>query len=156
MKFSDFIVNDAIVPELAATDRNGVIRELVGALATAGRITPDQVEDIAKTVIRRENSGTTGFGKGIAVPHSKLDNIPHIMAALGRCKGGVDFQSLDRAPVYAVFLLLCPENRGELHIQAMESIFRHMGKDSFRRNLRQAESKADIMALLTEADGAPA
>src|SRR5204863_5927540 len=125
-KFADFVVMDAIVPELQATDRNGVIRELVAALATAGRIAPDDGADIGKEIIKRENQGSTGFGKGVAVPHAKHDKVQGVVAVLGRSSKGVDFSALDRAPVYTVILLLSPSNNPDLHLQAMENIFRHL------------------------------
>lgn len=156
MKIADFLVTEAIIPNLDATDRNGVIRALVGGLATAGQIADADVEAIAKAIIQRENQGSTGFGKGVAVPHVKHPKIKRIMAAVGRSAGGVDFAALDRAPVYIVVLLLSPPENPDGHLQAMESIFRHLQRDNFRRFLRQAETKAEIIDLFKEADAMPA
>ncbi len=75
MKLSDFIVNNAIVAELQAADRDSVIRELVTALATAKAIAPGDAETIIKAIIDREKHGSTGFGKGVAVPHVKHSAI---------------------------------------------------------------------------------
>lgn len=156
MKIADFLVTEAIIPNLDATDRNGVIRALVGGLAAAGQIADGDVETIAKAIIQRENQGSTGFGKGVAVPHVKHPKIKRIMAAVGRSAGGVDFAALDRAPVYIVVLLLSPPENPDGHLQAMESIFRHLQRDNFRRFLRQAETKAEIIDLFKEADAMPA
>jgi mannitol/fructose-specific phosphotransferase system IIA component (Ntr-type) len=71
MKLKDFIVNDAIVPELAANDRDGVIKELVASLAAAGAIEQAAVPEVVAALIKREQNGSTGFGKGVAVPHVK-------------------------------------------------------------------------------------
>ena len=68
MKLSDFIVNDAIVSDLQATDRNGAIRELVSSLAAAGAVPESAVDDLVAALIKREQNGSTGFGKGVAVP----------------------------------------------------------------------------------------
>ena len=152
MKLSDFLVCDAIIPELAAKDRNGVIRELVGSLAACGAIDSSQADAIAKTAIRRETEGSTGFGKGVAVPHVKCDGIEKMACTIGRSSTGVDFAALDRAPVYTVVLLVSPKNDPDAHLAAMEQIFRHLQRDNFRRFLRQADTKEAVTELIREAD----
>ena len=152
MKLADFVVTQAIVPELQATDRNGVIRELVAALADAGRIASDDIADISREIIKRENQGSTGFGKGVAVPHAKHAKAGGVAAAIGRSSKGVDFSALDRAPVYTIILLLSPPDNPDLHLQAMENIFRHLQHENFRRFLRQAATREAILDLLREAD----
>lgn len=155
MKLADFIVTEAIIPELTATDRNGVIRELVGALAAAGKIAEGESADIAKIIIQRENQGSTGFGKGVAVPHVKNACATSVIAAIGRSPAGIDFSALDRAPVYTVFLLISPPDNPDAHLAAMENIFRHLQRDNFRRFLRQAGTRQEIVDLLNEADAMP-
>jgi len=163
MKFSDFVVAEAVIPELSATDRNAVIRELVSALATAGRLSAEESAEISKAVIQRENQGSTGFGKGVAVPHAKHPKVETVIAAIGRSSAGVDFSALDRAPVYTVILLLSPPtqvkteasggaHRPDPHLQAMENIFTHLQRENFRRFLRQATTREAILDLLHEAD----
>lgn len=152
MKLSELIHAESVVPELEATSRNGVIRELVQSLADHGAIKQEDVETVARAAITRENQGTTGFGKGVAVPHVKHDCISQITATIGRSSAGVDFAALDRAPVYTVVILLSPAEAAEQHLAAMEKIFRHLQRENFRRFLRQADSKDAINELITEAD----
>ncbi len=152
MKLGDFFSKEAVIPELKATDRNGVIRELVAALESAGALEPDQVEQVAKAVIQRENQGSTGFGKGVAVPHAKHAGVKRMIATIGRTGTGVDFAALDRAPVYIVMLLLSPPGSPDGHLAAMESIFKHLQRDNFRRFLRQSETTQEIAELIEEAD----
>ncbi len=152
MKLGDFFSKEAVIPELKATDRNGVIRELVAALESAGALEPDQVEQVAKAVIQRENQGSTGFGKGVAVPHAKHAGVKRMIATIGRTGTGVDFAALDRAPVYIVMLLLSPLGSPDGHLAAMESIFKHLQRDNFRRFLRQSETTQEIAELIEEAD----
>ncbi len=155
MKLSDFVKSKAIIANLEPTDRNGVIRALVASLSAAGEIDAADVETIAKAIIQRENQGSTGFGKGVAVPHVKHPKIKRIMAAVGRSAQGIDFAALDRAPVYTVVLLLSPPESPDGHLQAMENIFRHLQRDNFRRFLRQAETQDAIVELIKEADAMP-
>ena len=152
MKLGDFFSKEAVVPELKATDRNGVIRELVAALQSAGALEPDQVEQVARAVIQRENQGSTGFCKGVAVPHAKHAGVKRMIATVGRTGTGVDFAALDRAPVYIVMLLLSPLGSPDGHLAAMESIFKHLQRDNFRRFLRQSETSQEIADLIEEAD----
>ncbi|MFQ5428923.1 MAG: PTS sugar transporter subunit IIA [Phycisphaerae bacterium] len=152
MKLSDFVVPEAIIADLQATDRNGVIRELTHALGEADALPAEDAAIVAKAAIQRENQGSTGFGKGVAVPHVKHEKIPKIMAAIGRSAEGVDFAALDRAPVYTVVLLLSPPDSPQAHLQAMEIIFRNLQQDRFRRFLRQAETAGAILELIHEAD----
>lgn len=152
MKMSDFIVPEAVIPELQATDRNGVIREVVNALAAGINLNEEDAASIAKAVIARENQGSTGFGKGVAVPHVKHPAVKGIVGAIARSSTGVDFAALDRAPVYIVVLLLSPPDNPDQHLASMENIFRHLQRDNFRRFLRQASSKQEIIDLIQEAD----
>lgn len=155
MNLMDFVVPQATIPDLKATERNGIIRELVGALASTGAMGPDDAQVVARAVIQRENKGSTGFGKGVAVPHVKHAKVSRIMAAIGRSAQGVDFAALDRAPVYTVVLLLSPIGDPDGHLQAMENIFRHLQRDNFRRFLRQSETAEAIIELIQEADDLP-
>src|SRR5215212_11915855 len=123
MKFSEFVVRDAIVAELGAQDRDGVLRELVGALARAGALADVSVDEVVEALIKREKNGSTGFGKGVAVPHVKHPKIKKMAATFGRSVGGIDFAALDHQPVYSVVLLLSPENQPQQHLQAMNIVF---------------------------------
>ena len=152
MKFADLIHADSIIPELKATDRNGVIRELVESLVEHNAIDAADMEAIARAAIAREQQGSTGFGKGVAVPHVKHDRIKKMIATIGRSSHGVDFAALDRAPVYTIVMLLSPGDEPESHLAAMERIFRHLQRDNFRRFLRQADTREAIAELIAEAD----
>jgi mannitol/fructose-specific phosphotransferase system IIA component (Ntr-type) len=121
-------------------------------LADHGALAADAVEAVARAAITRENQGSTGFGKGVAVPHAKHDGVPSIIATIGRSSQGVDFAALDRAPVFTIVLLLSPVSEPEAHLAAMEKIFRHLQRESFRRFLRQTETREAITELIAEAD----
>ncbi len=90
------------------------------------------------------------------MPHAKHPAVKKRVAAVGRSAVGVDFAALDQAPVYSVFLLLSPQNNPDGHLQAMEKIFRSLQEDTFRRFLRQSDTKQKIVELIEEADQAGA
>lgn len=153
MKLLDLISRNSIIAELESTDRNGVIRELVEVLARAKLLDDDSVEGIVRSIITRERTrGTTGFGKGVAVPHVKVEGLSRIVAAVGRTSHGVDFGSLDGQPVYSVFLIVSPAEQPEEHLRAMDLIFRHLQQEQFRKFLRQSDRIEKIYDLLNEAD----
>lgn len=153
IKLSEIVPEHAIVAPLTATDRDGVLRELIEAATRSGAAPAGLADELVARVVDREKRGSTGFGKGVAVPHVKHRAVQKMGAAVGLAPAGVDFNSLDKQPVYSVFLLLSPEDRPEEHLQAMEVIFKNLSKDTFRRFLRQARSAAEVRTLLEEADG---
>lgn len=152
MKLSKFVLSKAVIPQLQSTERDGVIRELVDALMAAGAAPKTLGAELIKAIISREKRGSTGFGKGVAVPHVKHEKIKKMTAAIGVSQKGVDFNALDKAPVYSIVLLLSPNDKPDEHLQAMESIFSHLQKDTFRRFLRQATTAQEIEDLIQEAD----
>ncbi len=152
MKLTEIVVEQAILPDLEATERDAVIGQLVDALLAAGAADPAVREELMQRLLDREKKGSTGFGRGVAVPHVKHPRIQRMAAAIGLSQRGIDFNSLDKQPVYSVVLLLSPEDRPEEHLQAMEAIFKNLSKDTFRRFLRQAGSREEVVQLLDEAD----
>ena len=104
---------------------------------------------------RGEKKGSTGFGHGVAVPHVKSPTIDTLKVAIGNSDAGVEFNALDKQPVYSIFLLLSPEESPEDHIDAMEAIFGNLSKDQFRKFLRQATSVEEIVVLLARSRRRP-
>lgn len=152
MKLVDIVCLSAVIAELEATDRNGAIRELVRALQAEGKLGSCDPEKLIKAVIQRENEASTGMGKGVALPHVKADCIEEPVAAVGRSSQGIDFRSLDKQPVYSVILLISPKQNPDKHLQAMETLFRNLNHDDFRRFLRQAQSAQEIEEIIRDAE----
>ena len=152
MKLSDIMVADAIIPELKAKTRDEAIRELVEAMANAGAITGKNVGAITSSVLDREAQATTGIGKGVALPHAKIKGLKKPIGTIGRSSEGIDFAALDSRPVYSVILLLSSPDDPDEHLQAMETIFKHVQRDIFRKFLRQSETRQAIVELMQEAD----
>jgi PTS system fructose-specific IIA component/PTS system nitrogen regulatory IIA component len=152
MKFSDFISVKAIRSDLASQDKPGVIAELVQSLVDAGEIQADTKADIIAAILKREELGSTGIGRGVAVPHTKHASVDKLIGTVGVSSGGVDFSSLDAEKVQLFFLLISPPERPGDHLRALESITRQLRDDTFCRFLKQARSVDDIRQLLEEAD----
>ena len=152
MKFADFIVPAAIRAELAAEDKQGVIREMVQALAEAGGIEAKQAEGIVGAILKREELGSTGIGRGVAVPHTKHPSVDKLVGTVAVSNEGVDFASLDGEKAHLFFLLISPPDRPGDHLRALEKISRQLRDDTFCRFLKQAKSADEIRQLLDEAD----
>jgi PTS system fructose-specific IIA component/PTS system nitrogen regulatory IIA component len=152
MKFSDFIAEDSIGANLEAPDKEGVIREMVGSLAKAGSLVADEAESIIKAILKREELGSTGIGRGVAVPHTKHPSVQKLVGTVAVSHDGVDFNSLDGEKVQLFFLLISPPDRPGDHLRALENISRQLRDDTFCRFLKQAKNADDVRLLLNEAD----
>ena len=151
----DFVCLEATVAELQQSDRDGVIAELVSSLDKSGKLGKGNGDKITAQVIRRENEASTGMGKGVAMPHAKHSAARDVVAAIGLSGTGIDFMALDKEPVYSVILLVSPKDNPDRHLQAMESVFKHLQKERFRKFLRMCRSSEQIHELLVEADEDP-
>ena len=152
MKFADFVSSGAIKADLTADDKEGVIREMVGALYEADKIGSDDVESIVKAILKREELGSTGIGRGVAVPHTKHPSVQRLVGTVAVSSDGIDFNSLDGEKVNLFFLLVSPPDRPGDHLRALENISRQLRDDTFCKFLKQAKSADDIRQLLDEAD----
>lgn len=152
MKFADFVCREAILAQLDAQDKESAIREMVQSLVKAGKVDADEFESIVKAILKREELGSTGIGRGVAVPHTKHPSVERLVGTVAVSPLGVDFASLDGEVVHLFFLLVSPPDRPGDHLRALENISRQLRDDTFCRFLKQAKSVEDIKTLLDEAD----
>ena len=152
MKFSDFVAADAIRSRVDAGTKEGVIREMVQALVDANRIAAGDLESIVKAIMKREDLGSTGIGRGVAVPHTKHPSVNRLVGTVAVSPEGIDFQSLDGEPVQLFFLLVSPPDRPGDHLRALENISRQLRDEAFCKLLKSAKGPIEIQTLLEEAD----
>lgn len=153
MKFSDFVVREAIVTDLDPdASKEEIIRRLCEALCEAGALSREHLDDIVRALIKREELGTTGIGMGVAVPHTKHPSVDKLVATVGISPEGVDFDALDGEKVHALFLLVSPTDLPGDHLRALEYITRQLHNPTFARFLKQAKTPDDVWVLLEEAD----
>ncbi len=152
MKFADFVVPEGVQADLAAEDKESVIREMVQSLLDANGIEEEELDSIIKAIMKREELGSTGIGRGVAVPHTKHPSVDKLVGTVAVSTDGVDFQSLDGEKVHLFFLLISPPDRPGDHLRALENISRQLRDDTFCRFLKQSKSADDIRQLLEEAD----
>jgi mannitol/fructose-specific phosphotransferase system IIA component (Ntr-type) len=155
MRMSDFIVREAIVPDLKAATRGGVIRELVESLGAAGQFKGGEPEDIVQAILRREALGSTGIGHGVAIPHSKHPAVVRVVGTVGVSQRGVAFESPDGQPVHVLVLLVSPPGQPGEHLRALECASRALRDEDLVRSLRQAGTGDAIWALLGQREARP-
>ena len=152
MRMSDFVVREAIIPELTAASKEGVIREMVESLRATGQFRGADLEDVVRAILKRELLGSTGIGRGVAIPHTKHNSVDRLIGTVAVSHGGVAFESLDGEPVYVFVLLISPQDRPGDHLRALENVSRCLRDDQFVRALRAATTRDQIAALLDKTD----
>ena len=152
MKFSDFICREAIRTNLGAREKKEVIRAMATSLLEAGKIQEKDYESIVEAILKREELGSTGIGRGVAVPHTKHPSIDKLIGTVAISEEGVNFDSLDGEKVHLLFLLVSPPDRPGDHLRALENISRQLRDDTFCRFLKQSKKPEDVWQLLEEAD----
>jgi PTS system fructose-specific IIA component/PTS system nitrogen regulatory IIA component len=148
----NFLVRDALVPALTATTKDGAIRELVTALQQAGYFQPKEVEPVVAEVLRREGLGSTGIGRGVAIPHSRYEGLPRLIGTLGLSKPGIPFDSIDSQDVRMVFLLVSRPDQPGPHLHALETIVRVTESDDFINKLLACTTRDQMWKLIEETD----
>lgn len=150
MKIVDFLSKDRIVASLQATTKEQVLAELVEPMT--GEYPSLNKNLLIRTLIERENLGSTGIGGGIAIPHGKFDDLNEIVASFGRSENGIDFNAMDDKPAYLFFLLVAPKNSAGEHLKALAKISRLFKDPLLKNSLRQARTTEDIYQLIEEFD----
>lgn len=147
MELGDLLAKDAVIPSLKPKNKKQALQLLSDR---AAEITGLPARDIMDTLLQREALGSTGLGRGIAIPHVKLKSISNIVCVFARLDQPIDFDSLDGEPVDIVFLLLAPEHASGDHLKALARISRLLRNPATLERLRAARDKAALYAVLTE------
>lgn len=148
MRMSHFVIRDAILPAVAATTKEDVIREMVQSLHAAGQLPNADVEDVVRHVLRREQLGSTGIGRNIAIPHSRHPSVSQLVGTLALSQPGVPFDSIDGEAVHILVLLISPQDRPGDHLRALENVVQTMRDDGFVKALRACTTREEVWELI--------
>ena len=149
MKILDVLRKQSITVDLKATDKKGVLEELVASVAAFSNAVP---EEMVRVLLDRERLGSTGIGNGIGIPHGKLKGLEKLVLGFGISRKGVDFESMDNRPTYLFFLLITPEDSTGPHLKLLARISRILKSVPFREKLMNAADQDEIFELIREAD----
>lgn len=149
MKLLDVLPEEAILDDLKARDKKGVLEELAGPVAGLSGI---DAKELVRVLLERERLGSTGIGEGIGIPHGKLKQLDRLFLGFGLSREGVDFDSLDGRPTRIFFLLLTPENTAGLHLKVLARVSRLLKNEPFREMLLKASDREEILELIREED----
>lgn len=150
MKLTDILSPDAVIVELDAATKSGVMQELAAVLEEVSGLSFKG--NLIQALEEREKLGSTGIGEGVAIPHGKLKDVKTMMAAFGRSSRGIDFQSIDGKPAHIFFMLVAPEDMAGLHLKALARISRLVKEPSRRKAFIEAKTRDDIYRLIAEGD----
>jgi PTS system nitrogen regulatory IIA component len=149
MKILDVLKEEAIIPELTATDKKGVLLELVGPVAKAAGI---EQNEMVRVLLEREQLGSTGIGSGIAIPHGKLRSLDSLLVGFGRSRKGIDFEAIDGRPAHIFFLLMAPEDSSGDHLRMLARISRLLKDSALRQSLMDAGDSRGLYTLIENQD----
>jgi mannitol/fructose-specific phosphotransferase system IIA component (Ntr-type) len=147
MNLGDLLTVEQIIPEMKSTERWSAIVELVELLVSLGKILPEDKESVLSALRAREETMSTGIGFGIAIPHASSDRLKNVVAAFGRSTGGIEFESLDNAPVRYIVLFVVPKDQFQVHLRTLAAIAKFLNDRSVREALGAAHSAEEILQI---------
>lgn len=147
MDLSDLLSPDAVLPSLKAKSKKQALQELAHKAAA---LTGLKEQDILETMLQRERLGSTGVGRGIAIPHGRIASLKSIVSVFARLEEPIEFDALDSEPVDLIFLLLAPEHAGADHLKALARISRLLREPAAAEKLRTSKDRAALYSVLTQ------
>ena len=144
MKIQDVLNKNVMLFDLKATDKEGVINEMVQSLVDNGVVT--DFETFKTGIMNREAQTSTGLGDGIAMPHSKNEAVKEATVLFAKSNKGVDYASLDGQPTDLFFMIAAPEGANDTHLAALAELSKYLMKPGFADKLRQASTPDQVIA----------
>ena len=144
MKIQDVLNKNVMLFDLQATDKEGVINEMVQSLVDNGVVT--DFETFKTGIMNREAQTSTGLGEGIAMPHSKNEAVKEATVLFAKSNKGVDYASLDGQPTDLFFMIAAPEGANDTHLAALAELSKYLMKPGFADKLRQASNPDEVIA----------
>jgi len=146
MPLADLIGPDQVVVGLRVADKGQLLAEL-SRRAAATLSLPQTV--VLQALLAREQLGSTGLGRGFALPHARLPQLSRIYALLARLARPIDYEAVDEKPVDLVVLLLTPESAANQHLATLAALSRPFREEAFVARVRKAPDAAAVTRLLT-------
>ena len=149
IKITDYITEDLIDLDLKSKNREGILIELSELLEKSPNITGEE-KDIYKALVDREKLGSTGIGKGVAIPHAKTESAISLTVAFGVSKEGIDFNSLDEEDVHLFFVFASPNKDSQIYLKVLARISSLIREEEFRDNLFNCKTPKEVIDCIRE------
>lgn len=151
MSLSKLLTPNQVVVEMKSSERWSAITELVDVLVNAGKIKDGESRNsILQDLKKREESMSTGIGYGVAIPHTSSKEVTEVVTAFGKSRGGIEFESLDAAPVHFVVLFIVPKDEFQSHLRTLATIAKFLNDRTVRQRLAEATTPEGILEVLSE------
>jgi mannitol/fructose-specific phosphotransferase system IIA component (Ntr-type) len=148
MKIYQLLTKQTVKARLAVSTKEETLDAVINLLSPS--VNPSQLEQIRTAVKERESIMSTGVGKGLAIPHAKVLGLVENYAAFALLENGIDYHSIDNAPVQLVFLIVGPVSHNSEHIKLLSRISRLMNNDDFRQKLYDSADEESIISAFKE------
>ena len=150
MALSDHLSEESVCMSIEAAERDDALRELLVNLVSHNKLPEAQVEPSMEALLAREKLGSTALGKGVAVPHARVEGLEQTLVAFGYSEEGIEFDALDGQPVQYFFLVISPEDDHEEYVALMGKISQLVRDHDFRRFLEAARESEDVVDLVSD------
>ena len=145
---ADYIKVNTIDLNLESKNKSAIIKELYNNLKKTNLIKDEELG--LNDIFAREEMGSTGIGRKIALPHAKTKAVDELIATFGISRNGIDYESLDNENVNIFFMFLCPEDKTQEYLKVLARISRLIRKDRFIDNLLKAGSNKEIIEIIRD------
>jgi nitrogen PTS system EIIA component len=147
MEITDLLAPRGVIAQLRVSNKKQALQEIARRAAGLTGLAEKRIYDV---IAERERLGSTGIGKGIAVPHGKLDGLPRLYGLFARLERPIPFDAVDNQPVDLVFMLLAPADAGAEHLRALSRVSRLLRDGTICQKLRGTDNADALYALLTD------
>ncbi|MCO6384255.1 MAG: PTS sugar transporter subunit IIA [Vannielia sp.] len=150
MGLQEILKPEAVKVLQGVSSKKRLLQQLADLAHTAHGLEPQRS---VEALMERESLGPTGVGRGVALPHARLEGLSSVVGVFVRIEKAVDFDSVDRQPVDLVFALFAPQDSGVDHLKALALVSRTLRDSGVCGKLRANDAPATLHTILTEAPG---
>jgi len=150
MDYTKLFTTKHVVRDIAEVEKEKVLREIVDQLRERKLLPDDAAKEAIAAILKREELGSTGIGRGVAIPHAKLKKLDKVVAAVAVTDHGIDFGAIDGENVSLVFVILSPADRSDEHLAVLRWLSTLVRNSDFCRFARASKTPKEMVALIEE------
>lgn len=148
---TDYLSEELISLELKGKNKSEILKEVSELISLSENISNSKV--VLEALEKREEIGSTGIGKGVAIPHAKIEDAKKLTVAFGISKENIDFKSLDGEKVKLFFIFASPQNESQIYLKVLARISRLIRAEEFRNKLLMCKTPKEVIDVIREEEG---